>query len=63
MVIKLKERPQCGGKGKIRYKKPYHWVECKKCDYMTDIFCDYYEENDYESKKAACDFWNNGGII
>lgn len=61
MDIPLKRCPQCKGPGILRYRKPYHWVECKYCGYRTVKCCDYYEENDPESIATACNYWNNYG--
>lgn len=55
---KINPCPRCGGKAKIRYQKPFSWVECKKCGVTGTPVCDWWEETD--GKKLAIDFWNGG---
>lgn len=47
---------RCGGAAKIRYRKPFSWVECKKCRAAGIPVCDWQEEVD--GKDRAIDLWN-----
>jgi len=59
-MVEMKACPKCGGKGKHKYVKPYHWVVCTDCRYKTPPCCDYYEENDAESIATVINYWNYG---
>jgi len=50
---------KCGSDARVRYKKPYTWVECKnKCGVRTGVYCDIIGEEDAFSRKRAEQAWN-----
>lgn len=53
---KINPCPRCGGRAKLRYRKPFSWVECKKCGASGTPVCDWWEETDGKEKAIA--FWN-----
>ena len=55
----LKPCPRCGKQAKVRYRMPYTWVQCKKCEMRTGYYVDGYEQQDYESRMQAIAEWNN----
>lgn len=60
MSEELKPCPICNGKGKVRYKMPYHWVECrKKCGAKTGVYADFEQHCDPHARNQAIDAWNN----
>ena len=50
--------PKCGGAPKVRYSKPFTWIECKKCGYTTTKIPDYDRERDPESRAMVVEEWN-----
>jgi len=61
MEEKIKPCPLCGKQGKVRYRLPYTWVECKskKCCAKTGVYADWDEQCDPHARKQAIDAWNN----
>lgn len=52
---------KCGGKPRLRHKKPFAWVECssKKCSMKSGFVHDGYGLCDDETvKQAAITLWN-----
>lgn len=57
----LKPCPKCGAQGRVRYRIPVWWVECKKkCGATTGYYSDGYEQYDPESREEAIKAWNEG---
>lgn len=55
----LKPCPNCGAPGRVRYRIPVFWVECKKkCGAQTGYFPDWEEQCDPASKEKAINAWN-----
>ena len=49
----------CGSDGRIRYKIPTFWVECKKkCGMRTRYYSDENEQYDSNAKDSAVKEWN-----
>ena len=49
----------CGAPGRLRYRMPFNWVECKKkCGNRTGSYCDYYEQHDPDAIREAVKDWN-----
>lgn len=54
--LKLLLCPFCGGEARLRYLKPFGWVQCKKCGATSAAVSDYYEETDGKGQAVAA--WN-----
>ena len=53
------DKCKCGADARIRYKKPFTWVECKKkCGMKTGCYCDIIGEPDPHSQLQAITAWN-----
>ena len=59
----IRHCPRCGGAPKVRYSKPFTWVECKKCKLAGLQVPDYEEERDRESREMAIEDWNTMELI
>lgn len=60
----LRHCPVCGSPAKIRYDKPFTWVECKKkCGAMTHKYPDYGEERDPAARAMAIEEWNERELM
>lgn len=56
MSNELKPCPFCGGKPKLRYRKPFSYVVCTGCKSSSELVCDSYEEGDGKADAIAA--WN-----
>lgn len=50
--------PRCGKMPRIRYRMPWNWVECRKCELTSRPVGDWYEMREEDSVIEAIEDWN-----